>query len=58
MPLPTRNPGALIATVGGIHPVRIAVHAVKNCCVGPGLLSIWVSTAERASQRSNSLSPF
>ena len=26
MPLPTRNPGALITTVGGIHPVRIAVY--------------------------------
>ena len=26
MPLPTRNPGALITTVGGIHPVRIVVY--------------------------------
>ena len=26
MPLPTSNPGALITTVGGIHPVRIAVY--------------------------------
>ena len=24
MPLPTRNPGALITAVGGVHPVRIA----------------------------------
>ena len=26
MPLPTRNPGALTTTVGGIHPVRIVVY--------------------------------
>ena len=26
MPLPTRNPGALITTVGGIHPARIIVY--------------------------------
>ena len=27
MPLPTRNPGALITTVGGIHAYRIALYA-------------------------------
>ena len=28
MPLPTtRNPGSLITTVGGVHPVRIAMYA-------------------------------